>query len=161
MMDVAKSVDTPIGTLRLVAREDSLIGVYFPEHEPSPVFGADARECDDEPVLVRAAAQLDQYLTAKRSNFDVPVTMLGTPFQQDVWNALRTIPFGECVSYRALAERIGRPTSIRAVGSANARNPLSIIVPCHRVIGSDGSLVGYAGGISRKRWLLDLESGGG
>lgn len=152
------SLETPIGILRLVAREGALIGVYFPGHTPAPAFGLKAQEDGKEPVLEQAAKQILEYLAGSRFDFDLPQSMLGTPFQREVWAALRTIPYGECVTYGELAKCIGKSQAIRALGAANARNPLSIIVPCHRVIGSDGSLVGYAGGLSRKRWLLDLES---
>lgn len=158
MMDTATSLETPIGALRLVARQGALIGVYFPEHKPAPAFGLKAQEGRTEPVLERAAKQILEYLAGSRFDFDLPLLSLGTPFQREVWAALRTIPYGECVTYGELATRIGKSRAIRALGAANARNPLSIIVPCHRVIGADGSLVGYAGGLSRKRWFLELES---
>jgi O-6-methylguanine DNA methyltransferase len=110
--------------------------------------------------LRAAAEQLDQYFAGARRRFDLPLDLPGTPFQQRVWQALSEIPFGETLSYGQLAARIGKPGAARAVGLANNRNPISIIVPCHRVIGADGSLTGYGGGLDRKRWLLAHEAGG-
>ncbi|MBW4718017.1 methylated-DNA--[protein]-cysteine S-methyltransferase [Saccharothrix sp. SC076] len=104
-------------------------------------------------------AQLEEFFAGKRTEFDLPLTMAGTPFQRTVWEELKAIPFGETVSYGELAARIGRPTASRAVGLANGKNPISIIVPCHRVVGSTGSLTGYGGGIERKRLLLAFETG--
>ena len=109
-------------------------------------------------VLVRAYTQLQEYFAGERKTFDLPVRLSGTPFQQSVWQALQRIPYGETRSYRDIAEAIGNPKAVRAVGSANNRNPLFIIIPCHRVIGSDGSLVGYGGGLAMKQFLLDLEA---
>jgi methylated-DNA-[protein]-cysteine S-methyltransferase len=108
-----------------------------------------------------AVEQLEQYFAGERVEFDLALDMHGTQFQRDVWDALLTIPYGETCSYGEIAKRIGRPDRARAVGAANGSNPVSIIVPCHRVIGSDGSLTGYGGGLPRKRWLLDHEAGVG
>ena len=109
-------------------------------------------------TLAAAAEQLDEYFAGARTVFDLPLAPRGTPFQQRVWQALRGIPFGDTISYAELARRIETPRAVRAVGGANARNPLSIIVPCHRVVGMDGSLTGFGGGIERKRWLLGHEA---
>ncbi|MDQ3034880.1 MAG: methylated-DNA--[protein]-cysteine S-methyltransferase [Myxococcota bacterium] len=156
--DVTTTIETELGALRLVAREGALIGVYFPEHHPAPALGRGAVESPDDPVLRQAARQLADYFAGARLELDLPIALEGTAFQREVWSALRAIPYGTCVGYAAIAARIGRPRAVRAVGAANGRNPLSIVVPCHRVIGSDGALTGYAGGLSRKRWLLALEA---
>lgn len=134
-----------------------LTGCWF----VGPEFAADPRDGrprDDAPFAA-AAEQLDEYFAGDRRAFDLALQPAGTPFQLAVWAQLRTIPYGETWSYRRLAEAVGSPGASRAVGLANGRNPLAIIVPCHRVIGADGSLTGYAGGMVRKRLLLDLEAG--
>jgi methylated-DNA-[protein]-cysteine S-methyltransferase len=151
-------MDSPIGPLTLVAEDGALAGLYMTEHRhqpPAETFGE-----PDATALLTSVAQLEEYFAGERTEFDLPLAMNGTPFQRTVWNALREIRYGETVSYRELAERIGRPTAIRAVGLANGKNPISIVVPCHRVIGSGGDLTGYGGGLARKRHLLDLERGG-
>lgn len=148
-------VDSPIGPLTLVAEDGELAGLYMDNQRhlpPVETFG----EPDPAPLRV-AVAQLEEYFAGRRTEFDLPLAMGGTPFQRSVWNALREIPYGETVSYRGLAEQIGRPTAIRAVGLANGKNPISIIVPCHRVVGVTGDLTGYGGGLERKRHLLDFE----
>lgn len=155
---VTTTMETEIGALRLVARDGALIGVYFPGHHPPPVLLRGAIERPDEPVLARAAAQIAEYLAGDREAFDLPLAAEGTELQRAVWAALRAIPYGEQVAYAAIAARIGRPRAARAVGAANARNPLSIVVPCHRVVGKGGALTGYAGGLARKRHLLALEA---
>jgi methylated-DNA-[protein]-cysteine S-methyltransferase len=150
-------VDSPIGPLTLVAEDGELAGLYMDNQRhlpPVETFG----EPDPAPLRL-AVAQLEEYFAGRRTEFDLPLAMGGTPFQRSVWNALREIPYGETVSYRGLAEQIGRPTAIRAVGLANGKNPISIIVPCHRVIGTGGNLTGYGGGLGRKRHLLDFERG--
>jgi len=112
----------------------------------------------ETPLIKKAAAQIEEYLNGKRKKFSLPLALRGTPFQMDVWRALQTIPYGETRSYKEIAELIHRPKAVRAVGMANHRNPISIIVPCHRVIGHNGSLTGYGGGLPLKRRLLELES---
>lgn len=150
------AMESPVGLLRLMADESALTGVYLPEHkgEPPPV---QALEGGAHPVLLRAREQLGEYFAGKRKVFDLPLAPQGTGFQQAVWHALREIPYGETRSYGELAARVGRPGAARAVGAANGRNPISIIVPCHRVIGASGALTGYAGGMERKQWLLRHE----
>ncbi|HEY2206659.1 MAG TPA: methylated-DNA--[protein]-cysteine S-methyltransferase [Pseudonocardia sp.] len=151
-------VDSPIGPITLVAEDGVLAGLYMDQHRhqpPAETFGG-----PDAASLRAPIAQLEEYFAGERTEFDLPLAMGGTPFQRSVWNALREIRYGETVSYGELAERIGRPTAIRAVGLANGKNPISIVVPCHRVIGSGGSLTGYGGGLARKRHLLDFERGG-
>jgi methylated-DNA-[protein]-cysteine S-methyltransferase len=146
-------LDTPIGALRLVSNGARLVKIDFDgryaECEP------DSNTVD--PLLARAADQLREYFAGGRKCFDLPLAPAGTPFQRAVWAALEDIPWGETRSYRDIAAAIGRPTAVRAVGAANGRNPLPLVVPCHRVVGSDGSLTGFAGGLAIKRRLLELE----
>lgn len=143
---------SPIGKLTLIADGDVLIGLYMEGH-PLP----DA-EPKTTPLLSRAAKQLTEYFAGEREAFDLPLAPRGTDFQRDVWKALERIPFGKTVSYAHIAKQIGRPAAVRAVGAANGSNPISLIIPCHRVIGADGSLTGYGGGLPRKRWLLAHEN---
>jgi methylated-DNA-[protein]-cysteine S-methyltransferase len=150
-------VGSPVGPLTLVAVDGGLAGLYMTEqrHLPAPeTFGE--RDDDGEPFAA-AAGQLGEYFTGDRTAFDIPLTLNGTTFQRRVWAALREIPYGQTLSYGQLADRIGAPAASRAAGLANGRNPVGIIVPCHRVVGSDGSLTGYGGGIDRKRYLLAHE----
>jgi methylated-DNA-[protein]-cysteine S-methyltransferase len=156
----AAMIDSPVGPLMLVAGGGALAGLYLNERAPAKVLAAIGRGPGDggeEPVFEEAARQLGEYFGGRRRSFDLPLALDGTAFQQTVWDALLGVGYGETVSYGQLADRIGRPTAARAVGLANGRNPVSIIVPCHRVVGSDGSLTGYGGGIDNKRRLLDLE----
>lgn len=148
---------SPMGTLRLLANDEGLVAVYFPDHK-APRF-ADFVEQADHPVLRLAQAEFTDYFAGKRLSFSTPLAPTGTAFQQDVWRALRSIPLGTTTTYSAIATGLGKPSAVRAVGAANGRNPLSIIVPCHRVVGADGTLTGYAGGLPAKRWLLDHERG--
>jgi methylated-DNA-[protein]-cysteine S-methyltransferase len=148
-------VDSPIGPLTLVGVDGALTGLYMDRQRhrpPQDLFG----EPDAAP-FAQVVGELDEYFAGKRTEFDLPLTMIGTPFQCTVWEALREIRCGEKVSYGELAERIGRPTAARAVGLANGKNPISIIVPCHRVVGATGNLTGYGGGLARKQHLLDFE----
>lgn len=145
-------LDTPIGTLRLLSNGAALVGIEFEGQH-----GADGGNANRDAVLAACAAQLTDYFCAQRRHFDLPLAARGTPFQRSVWNALADIPYGELRSYRDIANTIGNPAAVRAVGAANGRNPLPIVVPCHRVIGSNGSLTGFAGGLEIKRFLLQLE----
>jgi len=148
--------DSPVGPLRLAASDDGLHAIEF--HAPRHAVPRDARWCEgDHPMLDVVAAQLDQYFAGERRRFDLPLSPEGTAFQRAVWHALAKIPFGETISYAQLAAHIGKPTSVRAVGAANGRNPIPIVLPCHRVIGADGSLTGFGGGLPTKRFLLELE----
>lgn len=150
-------IDSPIGALTLVRGDAGFSGLFMPEHKPAPdesTFG----ERDDS-AFGDVSEQLGEYWAGERTGFDLPLAPSGSDFQLRVWNALVTIPYGETRTYGWLAEQIGRPTAVRAVGLANSRNPLSILVPCHRVVGSSGALTGYAGGVERKRFLLDHEAG--
>jgi methylated-DNA-[protein]-cysteine S-methyltransferase len=149
-------VESPIGRVRLVAEDGALVGVYMEQHAHAPAPAADAAD-GGEPVLDEAARQLAAWFAGERTAFELPLRPRGTPFQLAVWRALREIPYGETRSYRELAACLGRPAAVRAVGAANGRNPISIVVPCHRVVGADGALTGYAGGVERKRWLLGHE----
>lgn len=149
------AIDSPLGTLRLLAADDELVGVYLPEQPAPPA------ECRASRVLDATARQLAEYFAGKRRTFELPVAPRGSGFQELVWNTLRKIPYGTTWSYGQLARAIGRPAASRAVGTANAANPISIIVPCHRVIAASGALTGYAGGLVAKRWLLDHESAQG
>ncbi|MFL6057074.1 MAG: methylated-DNA--[protein]-cysteine S-methyltransferase [Actinoallomurus sp.] len=148
-------MDSPVGPLTLVAADGVLTGLYMDRQRYRPeehTFG------ERDPALFGAAIdQLEEYFAGRRTVFDLPLALTGTAFQRRVWAALREIPFGETVSYGELAERIGRPTAARAVGLANGKNPIGIIVPCHRVVGSSGDLTGYGGGLDRKRHLLAFE----
>jgi len=147
--------DSPLGLLTLVEEDAALAGLYMVDqrHLPDP---ARHGERDDD-VLPQLREQLDAYWSGSLQEFTVPLRTTGTPFQVRVWAALTTIPYGETWSYGKLAAEIGQPTASRAVGLANGKNPVGIVVPCHRVVGSSGSLTGYGGGLERKRWLLDHE----
>lgn len=151
-------IDTPLGPARLAATARGLAGLWFDgqAHHPGPL---DAPEDPTQPHLARAIAELARYWHDGRTRFMVPLDPGGTPFQQAVWQALRELPPGGTASYGEIAMRLGRPQAARAVGAAVGRNPLSIVVPCHRVLGRDGALTGYAGGLERKRALLALEAG--
>jgi methylated-DNA-[protein]-cysteine S-methyltransferase len=146
-------LDSPIGRLRLVSDGKHLVKIEFENQ-----YNADeaANETAD-PVLEASATQLKEYFAGKRHSFDLPLAAAGTDFQRSVWAALAAIPYGELRSYRDIAQSIAKPKAVRAVGAANGRNPLPIVVPCHRVIGADGSLTGFAGGLQAKTYLLELE----
>jgi methylated-DNA-[protein]-cysteine S-methyltransferase len=148
-------IDTPIGPLLLVGDGAGLTEIGLPQRGKLAKPPADATESKSK--LHAAARQFDEYFAGKRLQFDLPLRPSGTPFQLEVWGALLAIPYGETVSYADIARRIRRPRAVRAVGAANGANPLAIIVPCHRVIGSHGDLVGYGGGLAIKRWLLAHE----
>ncbi|CAB3746294.1 methylated-DNA--[protein]-cysteine S-methyltransferase [Paraburkholderia humisilvae] len=153
-----KIVASPVGRLKLVARGDRLAAILWENDRPGRVKLGEMREADDHPVLVETARQLGEYFAGTRTRFDVATEFVGTEFQKKVWNALLTIPFGETRSYREIAEQIGHRSACRAVGAANGRNPISIIAPCHRVIGSSGDLTGFAGGMAAKATLIAIES---
>jgi O-6-methylguanine DNA methyltransferase len=156
-------MNSPIGAISLCGTKHGLAGIFMEDHchGPSQAQHHGWHRADD--FFAEARAQLEEYFAGRRTVFSVDIdrdAVGGTSFQRRVWKALEEIPYGVTISYGELARRINQPTAVRAVGLANGRNPLSIIVPCHRVIGSDGKLTGYGGGMERKRWLLDLESGG-
>lgn len=162
-MIVYDTIDTPVGELLLTASDDGLTGIHFPRttegHRPDAGWqrASAARHAAASGAIAAARAELDAYFAGTLTTFTVPLAATGTSFQQRVWSALRDIPFGETISYLELARRVGDPKAVRAVGGANGRNPIPVIVPCHRVIGADGSLTGFGGGIERKRWLLHHE----
>ena len=150
------TLGSPVGPLTLVAEGDHLVGLFFAQGPIAPV--PDATWVQDDRRLRPAAVQLEEYFAGKRTRFELSLAPRGTPFQRAVWNQLLQIPFGETTTYGAIARAIGKPAACRAVGGANHQNPLSIVIPCHRVIGADGSMTGYGGHVSNKRRLLDLES---
>lgn len=150
---------SPLGSLLLAASDKGLCGLYFEEHRHFK--GAqDWLQCDDDPFLRQAAQQLDEYFASERRTFDLPLDLGGTVFQQKVWAHLPHVPFGATVSYLLHAQAVGAGHAVRAVGTAIGRNPVSIVVPCHRIVGSNGALAGYAGGLDRKRYLLAFEAAG-
>ncbi len=150
--------ETPeLGELTLVAADTALVGVYFPGHWYLPPAASLGESVEGDPLLDHAAVQVGQYLAGERTAFDLPVVTAGSPLQQRVWRMLLDVPFGETTTYGALAARLGDRALAQSVGQAVGHNPVSIIIPCHRVVGSDGGLTGYAGGLERKRALLDLE----
>lgn len=152
------TVDSPLGPLTLVADGDALVGVYMAgqAHRPADErFGAPAP--DDDATLATVARELVEYFAGARTAFSVPLRPIGTAFQRAVWDAIAEIPYGQTATYTELAREVGRPAAMRAVGAAVGRNPLSVVVPCHRVVGAGGALTGYAGGLERKRLLLTLE----
>ena len=148
---------SPIGTIELRGTAAGLTGVFMEMHRHEPARPAEAVR--DAGPLRSARLELEEYFAGGRREFSQALAPAGTAFQQRVWEALRAIPYGETISYRELARQVGNPLAVRAVGQANGRNPISIIVPCHRVIAADGSLGGYGGGLERKGWLLALERG--
>jgi methylated-DNA-[protein]-cysteine S-methyltransferase len=155
MTDYYHQITSPIGTLLLVSNGDALTGLYMADHQggPEPNAGWQRDEWKFDVVCLELAAYFDGTL----HDFSLPLEPRGTTFQRQVWNELRRIPYGETISYGELARRIGQPNASRAVGRANGQNPISIIIPCHRVIGADGTLTGYGGGLDRKLRLLELE----
>ncbi|WP_040496476.1 methylated-DNA--[protein]-cysteine S-methyltransferase [Ilumatobacter nonamiensis] len=156
------TVDSPVGPLSIVVSDRGLRAVLWPDDDPARVPAAGRSDGQDassaaDAITAAVATQLAEYFAGERTVFDVTLDPVGTDFQQRAWNALRSIPYGETVSYGEQAERMGDKKKARAVGAANGKNPISIIVPCHRVVGRDGSLTGFAGGVDTKRFLLDLE----
>ena len=144
-------IDSPIGPLHIACVENGITELHMGSKPPA----TGARQ--GHTLLTRARKQLDEYFSGKRTSFDLPLAAKGTDFQQQVWKKLCDIPFGETSSYGEVAARVGNPRASRAVGAANGRNPIAVIVPCHRVIGADGSLTGFGGGLERKKWLLQHE----
>lgn len=156
MNTICTTLESPVGPLFLAVSDDGLRAIEFPTSRHPLRRGADWRE-GAHPLIDRTRQQLHEYFDGRRREFDLPLAPLGTAFQRAVWQALASIPYGQTVSYVQLAARVGRPTASRAVGAANGRNPLPIVLPCHRVIGADGSLTGFGGGLPTKRFLLELE----
>ena len=154
---VYKIQDSPVGRLTLVASDDGLAAILWENDRPGRVrLDIDAEDAM-HPVLAETGRQLNEYFGGRRKRFALPLDMAGTAFQRKVWNALLTIPFGETRSYKDVARQVGNPAAVRAVGAANGRNPVSIVTPCHRVVGSTGKLTGFAGGLDVKAHLLELE----
>ena len=155
---VRSEMQSPLGPITLAAHEDALVGIWFENQEHSPPDMQTWTPVKSHAAMDEAAKQLLEYFAGKRKHFDLPLDLTsGTAFQQSVWHSLLSIPAGETVSYGTVGQRIGNPSAVRAVGAAVGRNPFSIVVPCHRVIGANGSLTGYAGGLDRKVALLTLE----
>ena len=155
----SKTIWSPVGELTLVADDRGLAAILWENDRPDRVRLGTLEEKADHPVLVETERQLGEYFAGERRAFDVPLSFAGTDFQKRVWAALLAIPFGETRSYGEIADQLGAPGASRAVGAANGRNPISIIAPCHRVVGSNGKLTGFAGGLEAKAFLLDLERG--
>jgi methylated-DNA-[protein]-cysteine S-methyltransferase len=151
-------VDSPVGPLSLLATNHALVALVWRRAKHEDVPFSEAVEKPNHPVLRAAARQLREYFAGKRRAFDVPLEFRGTEFQRRVWSALLTIPYGETRTYRQIAEQVGNPAAVRAVGAANGRNPIAIVAPCHRVIGSNGHLTGFGGGLDAKAHLLALEA---
>ena len=148
---------SPVGRLKLVANSQALVAVMWENEQPKCLDSKQLLPCADHPILLATQKQLSEYFAGQRQHFDLPLTFEGTEFQQKVWQALLSIPFAETRSYRDIAAQIGNVKAVRAVGAANGKNPISIIAPCHRVIGANGQLVGFAGGLNNKHILLQLE----
>jgi methylated-DNA-[protein]-cysteine S-methyltransferase len=154
---VCKWIDSPVGRLKLIASDEGLAGILWETGRPGGALSKTAAEDAAHPLLVATERQLGEYFAGSRREFDLKLDPEGTPFQRKVWKALLTIPFGETRSYGQIARQIGRPTAVRAVGAANGSNPISIVTPCHRVVGSTGKLTGFGGGLDAKAYLLALE----
>ena len=155
-----KLMPSPVGELTLVARDGKLSAILWEVERANRVRLGELIEANDSPVLRETERQLREYFAGTRNQFELELDFAGTDFQKQVWQALVTIPFGETRSYSQIAQQIGNPKAVRAVGAANGRNPISIIAPCHRVIGASGSLTGFAGGLAAKQYLLALEGTG-
>ncbi|ENX21480.1 hypothetical protein F892_00708 [Acinetobacter vivianii] len=150
-------MDSPVGALKLVAHDQALVAVMWDNEDHKRVRLAELVEDRQHPMLHKVKQQLEEYFAGQRQQFDLPLDFQGTAFQKQVWQALLNIPYGETRSYKEIAVQLGNEKAVRAVGAANGKNPISIIAPCHRVIGSSGALVGFAGGLDKKQILLNLE----
>jgi len=150
-------IDSPVGKLMLLASEDKLLEIKFSSSTENAELSENVEENNELPIFLNTEAQLDEYFRGKRDSFSIPIVLNGTEFQQKVWKQLQSIPYGETISYQQLAKHVGDSKKARAVGNANGKNPIPIIVPCHRVIAKDGSLGGFGGGLPIKRYLLELE----
>jgi methylated-DNA-[protein]-cysteine S-methyltransferase len=153
-----REIKSPVGKLKLVAGAKALVAVLWEQERPNRVKLGTMNLDPQHPILLEAERQISEYFAGERIRFDLPLHLDGTEFQKKVWQALREIPFGKTKSYLDLARAVGSPEASRAVGAANGKNPLSIVVPCHRVVGTDGALTGFAGGLERKAALLALEA---
>jgi len=152
------TMPSPVGELVIVASDAGLRAILWPEERDGRVAFAEETAAGDHPVIEQTKRQLTEYIAGDRKNFDLPLDLVGTQFQQEVWAGLARIPYGETQSYGELADELDKPGAARAVGAATGRNPISIVVPCHRLVGASGKLTGFAGGIDAKRWLLEHES---
>lgn len=150
-------IDSPVGALTIVASHDGVRAILWPDVDPESVRLADTTDRPSHPVIAATVEQLTEYFAGERFEFDVPLDAVGTEFQRSAWVSLRTIPYGTTISYGEQAEQMGDRRKARAVGAANGRNPISIVVPCHRVVGANGALTGFAGGVDTKAWLLAHE----
>jgi methylated-DNA-[protein]-cysteine S-methyltransferase len=159
MTYTCSTLASPVGELKLVANGSRLVAILWENDKHGRVRLGPMSDAPDNPILLRTAQQLREYFAGSRHHFELDLEFVGTPFQKKVWAALLTIPFGETRSYRQIAEQIGSPSAVRAVGAANGKNPISIVAPCHRVIGASGKLTGFAGGLEAKALLLTLEGG--
>lgn len=157
-MTLYSHLESPLGELLLIAHDESLTGVYFTDQHHAPPIHPDWVRRNDAPVFLELKKQLIEYTSGTRTAFGLPVELTGTKFQTQVWEQIIDIPFGKTVTYTELAAKIGDPQAVRAVGTATGANPICWAIPCHRVIGKDGSLTGYAGGLARKKALLDFEA---
>ncbi|MEI9810238.1 MAG: methylated-DNA--[protein]-cysteine S-methyltransferase [Bacteroidota bacterium] len=156
-----KFFNSPVGRLTLIASEKGLAAILWENDDPNRVHAKAVLEDNNDPVLLETERQLQEYFEGNRDSFSLPLDLEGTTFQKQVWEALSTIPYGETRNYTQIAKQIGNPKAVRAVGAANGRNPISIILPCHRVIGASGSLTGFAGGLETKARLLSMEGATG
>ena len=156
-MTAYSRIKTPLGPMIIALRDTSLAGAWFEGQKHFPTRDATWVEVAHAEVLDEATRELDEYFAGRRTTFAVPLAGRGTPFQQEVWRAIAAVPYGDTITYGELARRVGHPRGVRAAGAATGRNPLSIFVPCHRIVGADGRLTGYAGGLDRKRALLARE----
>lgn len=152
------TIDSPIGNLSIVTTDKALLAVLWPDERDGRVTFDQEVAAGSNDVVAATTAQLREYFDGARRTFELPLDLRGTDFQQQVWRSLPDIPYGETSTYSKQAAAIGRPRAVRAVGSANGRNPLSIVLPCHRIVAANGSLAGFAGGLETKRWLLDHEA---
>ncbi|MBA2368392.1 MAG: methylated-DNA--[protein]-cysteine S-methyltransferase [Candidatus Protochlamydia sp.] len=152
-----KIIQSPVGSLKIIVSEKCLLAILWDNEKFNRVRLDQLTEDEDDSIILETEKQLNEYFFSQRRGFDLPIETLGTSFQQGVWKQLNQIPYGTTWSYKDIALKINNPLAVRAVGSAIGRNPISIIVPCHRVVGSNGSLTGFAGGLDRKKFLLDIE----
>jgi methylated-DNA-[protein]-cysteine S-methyltransferase len=152
-----KEMESPVGRLKIVASDKGLAAILWENDNPNRIRIRTYTENHTHPVLLEVEQQLQEYFAGKRTSFSLPLDPVGTEFQHEVWNILSGIPYGETMTYAGIAKQMGNPKAVRAVGAANGRNPISIVVPCHRAIGSSGELTGFAGGLEAKATLLSLE----
>lgn len=158
MVYYSKKIHTPVGALPLIASDKGLVAILWENDDPARVRIQESIKLEEHPILHEAEKQLMEYFSGARKTFEIPLDFVGTDFQKSVWSTLLTIPYGETRTYGQIALQLGNLKAVRAVGAANGKNPISIIAPCHRVIGASGALTGFAGGLAQKAFLLDLEN---